>query len=158
METSEKCKFCGARAAKTVPKQLDEDRSWVGGYVEFSCGVKFWNDCVNPFYTNQTSKCLIDALKDKLAAANGEVERLRKALDSLPGVEAPAPAAEGQRAERQYDEHGQPVCSHCNAKTNRAYAKHVKLQCWSCGGYLPDLTSRGDAAQHEGESGPAGSE
>jgi hypothetical protein len=61
------------------------------------------------------------------------------------------PAGEKAEGARQYDEHGQPICNHCGKKTNRDYAKHVKLQCWNCGLYMPDLTSRADAAQRERE-------
>jgi hypothetical protein len=34
---------------------------------------------------------------------------------------------------RRLDEHGQAICEHCGAKTNKHYAAHKNLPCWNCG-------------------------
>lgn len=37
---------------------------------------------------------------------------------------------------------GCPKCCHCGALTNRVYAEHALLQCWSCGKFMAPLSQR----------------
>jgi hypothetical protein len=107
--------------------------------------IQDWSDRLAPTLSRKEYR---DGVVNGMKNAMGLIDCLMATVFVVKGEGASAPPAAERRpaVERQYDEHGQAVCNHCNMKTNRAYAKFAKLQCWSCGNYFTDLTS-GDAAQ-----------
>lgn len=73
------CPHCSAPITKRVPKHLDEDRSFVGGYVQYDCGIQYWYEDSKPFWTDQPARCRrteLTATCDRSRKENAGLKRL----------------------------------------------------------------------------------